>query len=92
MGFVSNSSSTSFCVYGARFNRNDENDVEDKLEKSDLKVFYGEYEDIYVGKEWYKIGDNETGAEFKARIETTIRELFGSDTTCDTYEEGFYNG
>ena len=48
--------------------------------------------DYYVGREWSSVGGEETGNQFKQSVESAIKELFGSDHECSTYEEGWYNG
>jgi hypothetical protein len=44
---------------------------------------------IYLGLSWDSVGDNETGAEFKARVEQEIGRLFGSQE-CTTHSESWY--
>ena len=134
-GFVSNSSSTSFCIYGVCLDADKIADVlvakglvtaeecEDGfaevlsnwsntyiLEKNGLTekqamdkcrenpLFEGDgwmsirppYDsDEYIGKYWPSIGDTETGGEFKAKIENKMKELFGDDVKCDTFEEAW---
>ena len=130
-GFVSNSSSSSFCIYGVAV---DEGVIWDKLmekgwlteeqhdeivddglyeyaddslydgaseiekeisknnffTKNDL-IFDCAYEDFTViGKSWASVKDDETGAEFKARIEKPLKELLGDDINFETMEEAWY--
>ncbi len=115
-GFVSNSSSCSFCIYGVsiepqklcekliengiELTETDKEDIcdwfEDKSNKltENLKIQYGpEYGegDLYIGKEWANISDDQTGAEFKKEIEEKIEKLIGKDTKCFTLEKAWRN-
>lgn len=131
-GFVSNSSSSSFCIYGINMEEYEmvealvkkglateeelsdglyeylddwsyeyglkekglsEEEVKNKLADRPLNGF--EYESIngdchFIGISWPNIKDDETGAEFKARIEKTLTEIFGDNVICDTHEEAWY--
>jgi len=121
MGFVSNSSTTSFCIYGvyvddaeplmAAFAKRvgltepmDEDDfyrqdMQRVVEKQGLKL---EVPDVHsdpwdgghwVGVEWKTVGDNETGADFKARVEAVIKGCFpGVDFEFDTHDEAWHGG
>lgn len=117
-GFVSNSSSSSFLIYGAvisedditeeffqkhlkeeypEFNTleelqdSDEYDhaelVEYIAEKLDIDIHYG-YEDKYFGYSWDMVDDDETGRQFKERIQNKLKEL---NLECDTHEECFHD-
>ncbi len=131
-GFVSNSSSSSFCIYGITMDEWDmkdalikkgiateedlseglyeylddwsfkydlkqkglsEEEIEKKLANRPLADF--KYESIngdchFIGVPWRNIKDDETGADFKARIDAKLAEIFGDDATCKTYEEAWY--
>lgn len=107
LGFVSNSSSSSFCIYGVelssyigelleKFEIDEENSYElaDVIqEKTGLEVSNGPNGDyLYVGKSWSDIGGDETGKEFKARVEKIIKDVLGVDEQCSTYSEAWYDG
>jgi hypothetical protein len=107
LGFVSNSSSSSFLIYGAcitdyiseegeKIEENNEEyeyDTEEliidrihtKIKENhfDIDIDYG-YEDKYLGISWSRIGDDETGKQFKDKIKVP--------TECGTHEECFRNG
>jgi len=51
-GFVSNSSSSSFCIYGADF---DLNDLIEKIKKSNF-LTENELEELEENDEWYELG------------------------------------
>jgi len=70
-GFVSNSSSSSFLIYGCQVSK----EVADKAEgMKDVKfdVVYGEYDSYYLGLSWHKVKDDQTGKEFKESVEVVI--------------------
>lgn len=131
-GFVSNSSSSSFCIYGISMDECEMKDalvekgiatedelsdgfyeylstwsfeydleqkglsvekIAEKLANRPLNGF--EYESIngdahFLGISWCNIKDDETGAEFKARIDKKMKEIFGEDVECSTHEEAWY--
>lgn len=137
-GFVSNSSSSSFCIYGICTEESKieaaliakgatEDDLADgvseylyewsysykkregtltaeDIAENEKKFFKAEdgfeshnpYYDcggnIYLGVDWSTIGDDETGSQFRARIEAKFKDLFGEDTKCSTLEEAWRNG
>ena len=115
-GFVSNSSTSSFLLYGVYFEGSTElyerlgikedkdtdeygftdqlyNVLEDlgkELNFDWYKPDYGDY--IYIGESWSQVGDDETGAEFKARIEKKLKEKFGNDIEFSTHSEAWWDG
>ena len=119
MGFVSNSSASSFLIYGTRIEKDEMislmvkkgmiKDEDDKtLEEDGIEEFFCNLEGdanpfkevyievayeasygVYVGASWSLIKDNETGKQFKARIEKEIKEFFGEDTKCETHSEAW---
>lgn len=129
-GFVSNSSSSSFCIYGVckeddeiedilrangvtdeelgegvseylddwsfKWSLDDSLSDEEKQKKCDerfairgmeIKIPYDGECGTFIGQSWSSIGDDETGAEFKARIEKEMKVFFGDDVKCCTYKE-----
>lgn len=105
-GFVSNSSSSSFLIYGYCIEDGDggikgladkhnvsESKVEEIIEKAGLSLIYGEEGyNTYIGKSWSSIGDNETGSQFRKNIEDKIEQLFGEKKDCGTHEEAWRDG
>ena len=87
--FISNSSTTSFLIYGAEIKDGDE----EKAYGLGLNVYYGDpmcgY--IYAGLSWDSIGDNETGLEFKQKVEGLIKQI-DSNYKCSTISEAYYDG
>lgn len=102
-GFVSNSSSSSFLIYGAYVSVED---LRAGMEATGIKVsdddlYYPDidgletyrpegYDGIYLGLSWSGIGDDETGGQFKARIESIIRTLIPT-AQFGTHEETWYS-
>ena len=73
-GFVSNSSSSSFIVWGAEVEAPD--DWED-LDNLDSELEWMEScNGIYVGVPFHYIEDSETGAQFKKRAEDLVKKFF----------------
>jgi hypothetical protein len=123
-GFVSNSSSSSFLIYGAALNKRtlvelakklgaveefkkedieNENEHDDNWEYENYEFlnwlenklqlsFYRPYGDdtCYIGLSWSEVGDKETGEEFKARVEKTIKDA-GLECKLGTHSEAWYN-
>lgn len=98
-GFVSNSSTTSFCIYGADF-------INDKAELVD-----GIFEEKKLPREWKNVGDpnynfrlciglplsamddDETKKQFQNRIETQLKEWFPDmELEFKMCEDSYYNG
>jgi hypothetical protein len=95
-GFVSNSSSSSFVVYGKelseqdfkdlhlKYNLNEDLDNYDTIEKiSNITGITLDIEGEYnwVGRPYISIGDDETGAEFRKSVE----DILGLD--CSIFNE-----
>ena len=93
MGFVSNSSTSSFLIYGTDDISSEEYDlISDKYYKEiDYYCPYGNH--YYIGYSWDSIKDDETGKQFKDRVESKIKELLGRDNmSFGTYEEAWQDG
>ena len=94
-GFISNSSTTSFLIYGVQVFTEEEIDYK-LLKKLSLEYYVGESEH-YVGRSWGDVEDNETGKEFKDRIITKIDQIKNKYpdvemSSPDTFEEAYYDG
>jgi hypothetical protein len=108
MGFVSNSSSTSFCICGTYFENEKLNELYEKkeIEKNwdsgcelaklaDLE-YEGDQGDYggYMGLGPEKIGDDETGKQFKERVLAGLQKV-GFDVKLEDigyHTEGWYDG
>jgi len=48
---------------------------------------------IYIGMSWDKIKDDETGRQFKDRVESLIKDCLANQTiVCETLESAWYDG
>lgn len=104
-GFVSNSSSSSFLIYGVVLENNqslfkDTESVLDLLEEAakeveQVSVEYPPDDDyVYVGMSWSQVKDDETGAQFKARVEKAVTEViekvgYTEKVKFSTYKEAW---
>lgn len=114
-GFVSNSSSSSFLIYGV-----DMSDVPDELIREKAKAIRPELSDdeleemwlgevleivlkdtplsyhgdgdygYYVGISWDEVGDDETGRQFKERVQAAVDAL-GIKAKAQTHEGCYYS-
>ncbi len=101
-GFVSNSSSSSFLIYGVRIERVQALKVLGKTEEEAEEISLPEYLEtlsymtcydpydggsLFIGVSWDKVKDDETGKQFKDRIEENLRnKLTGIDLEFDTFK------
>ena len=113
-GFVSNSSSSSFLIYGAALGEEDlpkgaVDAVDEDGNPEDADEAYEAWEKIatkykldhhspcydsthYIGLSWDRVKDNETGKEFKKRVEALLEKAFGKKIECATLEEAWSDG
>jgi hypothetical protein len=96
-GFVSNSSSSSFLIYGAFIG--DSELAESKMSLINSEGLHIEYgppycrDGVYVGKSWDMVGDDETGKQFKSKIEKSLKKIFpDSELSFSSYEESWQDG
>ena len=60
---------------------------------ANLSVNQPEYSGTYIGIDPSEIGEDETGKEFKTRVETLIKSLLGDDIKgFGWHEQAWYNG
>lgn len=99
-GFVSNSSSSSFLIYGIHLEDEELTALKANLSMKDkeaierdyylfpeifddlypylrVEIYSGNDTDMYIGRSWDSVGDNETGGQFKTSIENELRQLLG---------------
>lgn len=77
-GFVSNSSSSSFCVYGAHFDDHNDliGDIEDYLSEKGISGFdVVEYNGLYIGRDYNSLKDEETGLIFRNNTKSVIEDI-----------------
>ena len=103
-GFVSNSSSSSFCIYGFHLELDD--DLLDKIDEwveanvgRRWTVSSGPGQcSIYCGRDFTNIKDDETGAQFKQSVQDVVLKMtaeLGLPEDCkklSTFEKGWYDG
>lgn len=98
LGFVSNSSSESFLIYGICLKKEEiTEDIEYKIEKLGLSLNYNPDNDWvkYIGKSWELVGPDQTGNQFRKEITDKILSVFGKDLDLSefgTYTDSWYNG
>jgi hypothetical protein len=92
-GFVSNSSSVSFCVYGTKVTEDEADEFACfELKEYGLDLNRMQYGDIIFGREWCDIGDDQTKKEFMKEVEATLVKLLKREVTCETWEDGYFDG
>lgn len=89
-GFVSNSSSTSFCVVGIAV---PSDEYEEKLDfselESNLNIRYGidnYYDCVIIGKSIESMNDNQTLHEFKKEVLKMIQKEYDKNVTIKDIE------
>jgi hypothetical protein len=94
-GFVSNSSSSSFLIYGLYTGETADlpKNQWEEIECQGLSSYSPEgCNGTYFGLSWDSIGDSETGAQFKQRVKDTIEKYFpGKSGKCTTHSEAWYS-
>lgn len=96
--FVSNSSSSSFLIYGTYVNGKQIKEFEERTGKdiseleNDFDFYQMECSDgAYIGYSWSSVGDDRTGKQFKESVEKSLKEYF-PDAKFGTHQEAWYNG
>lgn len=80
-GFVSNSSSTSFCIMGVAVSENNYEKLYLLTKETDLDYYIDCYDDrTYVGLEPNEMKDTETLAEFKQRALEQLNKTFPDES------------
>lgn len=98
--FVSNSSSTSFCVYGADCSIDDIDKVREKINSLQLSSilkrhrYNPDYEDKYaIGADITTSMElDETLREWYTRIETLIKSVMPEVESCEWCSDSYYDG
>ena len=106
-GFVSNSSTSSFLIYGIVIDDTvglPDAAKEDglceyfyhkiKQDKLDLEVHTpDDYGSTYIGRSWAGVKDDQTGAQFKQDVFEQLSKLLGrTDIKCETCEHAWRDG
>ena len=99
-GFVSNSSSSSFLIYGVFIEDSQLPEEFDKYGFTEGKPDFKDWmvsdgpdgcDGMYIGKSWDSIKDDQTGKQFKEEIQQVIDKYF-KGTECSSHEASWYNG
>jgi hypothetical protein len=94
-GFVSNSSTTSFMIYGISTNDRwglTSKEFYDKIQGlKGYDSYTTPYDIYYFGKSLDKMKDDQTFGDFKAEVEKEIRKVFG-DVEITILSDGWYDG
>jgi len=100
LGFVSNSSTSSFCIYGTSIENliDEEGNTIDELSNPNIDTWCPPGGEIHIGRSLTEIKDDQTFKEFKDETkEMIIAELKKmnikiSDLKFGIHQEGWYNG
>ncbi len=92
LGFVSNSSTTSFLIYGIELTSEELEKLTEDLPEL-LEKEYSYDEDGYLGRSWDTVKDDETGKQFKESVEKEVKKLFPNKklefrTVKEAYSDG----
>ena len=98
-GFVSNSSSSSFLIYGSIVDDDDPicelkefiNDPEGYCEKHELECYSPWEDEYYIGRSWDEVKDDQTGKEFKEETENIIKKMDSTISTFETFSEAWHD-
>jgi len=94
-GFVSNSSSSSFCIFGIYVDREKyENfdELEKKAKEEGLEVEWTPWDSVVIGRSYSSIKDDETGLQFKESVKEKLKKLELPSDTAALCEEAWYDG
>ena len=106
-GFVSNSSTTSFLLWGMSVEYIDlKDEIKEKITEKHwhdeildfiekLEVYYDDYDyndNIYIGRHYNTLKDDETGREFKDSVENTLKKIIKKELECYFVDVAYYDG
>lgn len=93
-GFVSNSSTSSFCIFGIYLDKyeGDEYELEKKARELGLEMEYPPYGNPAIGRSFSSIKDDETGAQFKQSVRDNLAKLGLPTDKVSLCEEAWYDG
>ena len=93
MGFVSNSSTSSFCIWGAYISGFEGrlSELLALIKDTGLEWYQTPWDSIAIGKSFSSIKDDETGGQFRQSVSDKLKEL-GLADTCNLCEEAWYDG
>lgn len=90
-GFVSNSSSSSFCIMGDYMDRPDHmDDFHSEIKLAGLECYSTGYDNNYaVGMNVDCMGDDETKAQFAQRVEAIVFKTTGEQISASFFSEEY---
>jgi hypothetical protein len=98
-GFCSNSSSSSFCIYGVYTEDGDlvksmdNNEFDNALSKANFDFYHLDGLDgYYIGRELTSMKEDETMREFKKRVEEDLQKILEINENCSFFQESWYDG
>ena len=94
-GFVSNSSSSSFCIFGIYLdnaNYKDLDELERKAKDVGLEIEFTPWDSVVIGRSFSSIKDDETGLQFKESVKEKLKKLELSFDSAGLCEESWYDG
>lgn len=94
-GFVSNSSSSSFCVFGVSIDEDyDTNKLDELIKGTDLKYFCPPDQDMWLGVEPWSMEMDETRKQFQERVEKLLQEVgfLNKGESATWHDDGWYEG
>lgn len=94
-GFVSNSSSTSFMIYGTTVTKQELRDINlyEKFRGTDIEWHCPPDDDFYfVGLGYENMHGDETKNQFQARAEALLKPVLGDSIQCGDISESWYDG
>jgi hypothetical protein len=101
-GFVSNSSTSSFYIYGIEIGFGEVSDLDldsdsddiggdiyQLCKKQKLSCYNDDYSYYYIGRDFSGLGEDETKRQFKEKTQEAVDKLFGKHVPCQELE-GIY--
>ena len=90
-GFVSNSSSSSFCLYGVYLDKADDEGLGEHARKEGLDTVLGECDGMWIGGDIFDMKGTETKNDFEARTAEVLKKL-GIQEEPDWLVDTVYDG
>lgn len=94
-GFVSNSSSTSFMIFGTIMSKDAVKDMNlwEMFKGTNIEWYQPPYDDFYfIGAGFESMGGDETRNQFQARVEAQLKAVLGDSIECSVISESWYDG
>jgi len=92
-GFVSNSSSSSFCIYGTIIPDGNYDEFELRIKGTNLELHSPpESDTLYIGLSPTDIEMDETRKQFQERVAKLLKDCNIENTSLGWHSEGWYDG